>query len=173
MRVAVTGHRDLDEPTAAKVEIALYALLRSLVRNSPHDLVGISCLAAGADQIFARTVLALGGRLEVVLPSSGYAGTLTGRDRAAFNELRRRAALTRTLAHGYPDPGSYLQAGLHMLDSADLLVAVWDGGAPRGRGGTAEIAGYARGRMPVSVVWPEGAARLIKQPLSDSPQGCR
>jgi hypothetical protein len=161
MRIAVTGHRDLDGPTAAKVELALCALLRSLVQNSTHDLVGISCLAAGADQIFARTVLALGGRLEVVLPSSGYAGTLTGPDREAFDGLRRRADITRTLAHGHPDPDSYWQAGLHMLDSADLLVAVWDGGAPRGRGGTAEIAEYARGWMPVRVVWPEGAARVI------------
>jgi hypothetical protein len=160
MRIAVTGHRDLDEPTAAKVEIALRELLRSLAGDSPHDLVGISCLAAGADQIFARTVLALGGRLEVVLPSSRYPCTLTGRDREAFEELRRQADTTHTLVHRRPDPASYLQAGLRMLDSADLLIAVWDGGAARGRGGTAEIAQYARERMPVRVVWPEGAYRL-------------
>lgn len=168
MRIAVTGHRDLDEATATSVEIELRVLIGSLVPDAANDLVGISCLAAGADQIFARVVLALGGRLEVILPAYEYASTLAGRDREAFDELRRRADTTRILARRFPGPGSYLTAGLRMLDSADLLIAVWDGHAAQGRGGTAEIAKYAKGRMPVHVIWPAGAARLVPT-LSTAP----
>lgn len=32
---------------------------------------GVTCLARGADQIFARVVLDLGGTVEVVLPAAG------------------------------------------------------------------------------------------------------
>jgi hypothetical protein len=39
------------------------------------------------------------------------------------------------------------------VESSDVLLALWDGGASRGRGGTAEIVAYARERgVPVEVV---------------------
>jgi len=156
LRVAVTGHRDLDEPTTAKVDTAI----RALLGETGQDIIGISCLAEGADQIFARAVLDLGGRLEVIIPSAGYAATLSSHARRAFEELKGRASRIRALAHPSPGPGPYLDAGLQMLDRADRLIAVWDGRQARGRGGTADIVDHAhRRRMPVSVVWPEGSAR--------------
>jgi hypothetical protein len=36
------------------------------------DVTGLSCLADGADQIFARAVTDLGGKLEVIIPASEY-----------------------------------------------------------------------------------------------------
>jgi hypothetical protein len=36
------------------------------------SLVGISCLADGADQLFARAVVDMGGALEVVIPAERY-----------------------------------------------------------------------------------------------------
>lgn len=159
MRIAITGHRDLDEPTTHMIDTALRRLLLSALSHSDRELVGMSCLAAGADQIFARAVLALGGRLEVVVPARGYEATLTGRARPAYEELKERAHTIRVLPHPRPGPRAYLEAGLRLLNSADLLVAVWDGRAARGQGGTGEIAHRARGRVPVCVLWPEGAGR--------------
>lgn len=157
-RVAITGHRDLDEPTAAMVDTAIRALLKEF----PRDIIGVSCLAAGADQIFARAVLDLGGTLEVIVPAAGYADTLDPWAREAFAELTSRASQVLTLEHPSPDPGSYRDAGLKMLDHSDYLIAVWDGRAARGPGGTAEIVEYARSRrMAVYVVWPDGAARVM------------
>jgi hypothetical protein len=158
MRVAVTGHRDLDGRTAAMVD----AEIRGLLGEPPRDLVGVSCLAAGADQIFARAVLDLGGRLEVIVPAAGYAAALEPWAKQGFEELVRRASRVWTLPHSRPGPGSYLDAGLTMLDRVDSLVAVWDGHAARGRGGTAEIVEHARRRrMAVHVVWPQGAAHAV------------
>lgn len=45
-------------------------LLRLL--SGVGDLVGVSCIARGADSVFAQVVLDVGGRLEVVLPSRNY-----------------------------------------------------------------------------------------------------
>jgi hypothetical protein len=156
-RIAITGHRDLDEPTTVTVDAAI----RALLREAPGPtIVGISCLAAGADQIFARAVLDLGGRLEVIIPSAGYEATLEG---TGFEELKGRAVSTRTLAHPAPGPGPFLDAGLQMLDRADRLFAVWDGHRARGVGGTAEIVEHARRRhMPVSIIWPHGATRTTR-----------
>jgi hypothetical protein len=42
----------------------------------------------------------------------------------------------------------------------DALVAVWDGAVPDGKGGTGDTVQLARARgVPVTVVWPDGAAR--------------
>ncbi|GAA0581458.1 hypothetical protein [Actinomadura livida] len=157
MRIAITGHRDLDEPTTVMVDEAIRTELRA---QSTRDIVGVSCLAAGADQIFARAVLHLGGRLEVVIPATGYAAALGGRARRGFEELKARASRIRALPHVLPGPGPYRDAGLTMLDRVDRLIAVWDGAPARGGGGTAEVVEYARRRgVAVHVIWPEGARR--------------
>ncbi len=159
-RIAITGHRDLDPPTALKVDAAIRDLLRQADGRDGRTVVGISCLAAGADQIFARAVLDLGGRLEVIIPSAGYAATLGGAAKTTFEELKARATRISALDHPSPGPGPYLDAGLRMLEHADRLVAVWDGRRAAGRGGTAEIVEHARRReIPVSIIWPRGAAR--------------
>ena len=47
-----------------------------------------------------------------------------------------------------------------MLGTIDELVAVWDGGPGTGKGGTTEVVAEARTRgIPVTVIWPDGAAR--------------
>jgi hypothetical protein len=67
-RIAVSGHRGLPAATADLVNKAIRA---GLAECAP-DVTGISCLADGADQIFARAVTDLGGRLEVIVPAAGY-----------------------------------------------------------------------------------------------------
>ncbi|MGW8374344.1 hypothetical protein [Streptomyces sp. ODS28] len=61
--LAVTGHMDLTEDTVAGVRAELRKLLE---RYEPTRLVGLSCLAQGADSLFAEAVLAAGGRLVAV-----------------------------------------------------------------------------------------------------------
>lgn len=157
LRIAVTGHRDLDGPTTAMVDAAIRARLRA---QRTRDIVGVSCLAAGADQIFARAILDLGGRLEVIVPATGYAAALGVPARGGFEELKARASRVRALRHRLPGPGPYRDAGLKMLDHADHLIAVWDGAPARGPGGTAEVVEYAhRAGVTVHVIWPAGARR--------------
>lgn len=69
-RIGITGHSNLPPATVALVDKALRVALAPYASDQP--LVGVTCLAEGADQIFARAVLDLGGRLEVILPAPDY-----------------------------------------------------------------------------------------------------
>jgi len=68
VRIGITGHSNLTPETVALVAEALRGLLVGV--NQP--VLGVTCLARGADQVFARVVLELGGEIEVVLPASDY-----------------------------------------------------------------------------------------------------
>ena len=53
-----------------------------------------------------------------------------------------------------------MDASLRMLDLAEKLIAVWDGQPARGYGGTADVVSAAKEKnIPVTIVWPPGAAR--------------
>jgi hypothetical protein len=130
---------------------------------SAHDgpLVGVSCLARGADQVFARVVLELGGRLDVVLPAADYRERKVKPDnREEFDELIGRSSTVRVLPFETSNQDAYAAANEVVFTSVDTLVAVWDGAPPDARGGTADAVEAARARgIPVTVVWPDGAAR--------------
>ncbi|GGO16719.1 hypothetical protein GCM10010116_33780 [Microbispora rosea subsp. aerata] len=149
VRIAVTGHRNLDPVTTSLVD----AEVRTFLRAYAPRMVGISCLALGADQIFAAAVLDLGGTLEAVVPAREYG-------EGAFHALLAVASRVRRLPFERASPEAYAAANELLIETADLLVAVWDGLPARGSGGTAEAVGAAaRRRVPVRVIWPAGAAR--------------
>jgi hypothetical protein len=151
--VGVTGHRELTPRIRQYVRKELTELLRG---RSP--LRGLSSLADGADQLFAHTVLREGGRLHAVIPAAGYVNTI--REVHLYQRLLAGASETVMLGFDTPGPAAYEAAGRYIVENCDLLVAVWDGAAPRGRGGTFAAVDYARtiGRELV-VCWPTGAVR--------------
>ena len=69
IRVGVTGHINLTRDTELLVADALRVELR---RISDRPVHGVTCLAGGADQVFARTILDLGGTYDVILPARDY-----------------------------------------------------------------------------------------------------
>lgn len=88
MRIGTTGHSNL-APSAEQVVIQA---LTTVLAGTPTPLIGVSCLARGADQIFARVVLDLGGQVEVVLPAADYRERKVKPDNAAvFEDLLARA----------------------------------------------------------------------------------
>lgn len=156
MRIGITGHTNLTAETSRLVRKALDAEL-----TGHADVVGMSCLARGADQIFARVVLDGGGTLEVVLPAADYRERKVKPDNVAtFDELIAEATTVRTMSFAESNSAAYMAASEHILDSADAIFAVWDGRPAAGRGGTADVVDAARERgLPVTVMWPEGAER--------------
>ncbi|UCM86500.1 hypothetical protein [Streptomyces marincola] len=156
--IAVTGHMDLTDATVPLVSAALRDLLAAY---PPADLVGVSCLAAGADSLFAEAVVAAGGRLVLVIPSRDYRERKVKPEQAAqFDRLAEAAAEVVTMPVERAGREAYEAAGKELLRRADRLVAVWDGRPPNGRGGTADTVLQAReAGLPVDVVWPAGAAR--------------
>ncbi|WP_024803430.1 hypothetical protein [Nocardia sp. BMG51109] len=155
-RIGITGHTGLTAATTRLVQDALAGRLH--VCGS--GLVGMSCLAPGADQVFADTVLTLGGRLEVILPANRYRdNAIAAAQRPAFDTLLHRAATVRVMPYAEPSPAAYRAANAALLADVDRLFAVWDGsdGEP---GGTSDaVAAALRRGVPVDIVWPEGARR--------------
>ena len=155
--VGMTGHAGLPPPTAELVTAALRDTLRPYVPN----LVGVTMLGPGADQLFARVVLELGGALYVVVPAAHYRDSFEDADaQRGYDELYGRASYFEALEYTESTEHAHMEAGKVVVDRSSVLVAVWDGQPSRGLGGTADVVAYARERgVPVTVIWPEGATR--------------
>ncbi|MEU0882382.1 hypothetical protein ABZ345_27535 [Lentzea sp. NPDC005914] len=155
-QLAITGHRGL----SAELEAEVDRMIRAAVAESGSGVVGVSCLADGADAVFAQAVLDAGGSLVAVLPAAEYRESLPEDYRPVYDRLLARAGEVVRLPFVTPDPRAYMEAGKRMIDESDSLLAVWDGQPGRGPGGTADVVAYARSRgVPVTVLWPEGAIR--------------
>lgn len=157
-RIGITGHMNL---TPATEKLVTAALREVLAPYTDGDLVGVSCLARGADQLFACVVLDLGGTLEVILPSSTYREQKVKPDnQSAFDDLLGRALRVHTMPFIEADRDAYEAANEKLLHAIDRLVAVWDGQPSADQGGTGATVEQARQLgATVDVVWPRGAQR--------------
>lgn len=103
----------------------------------------VSPIADGADQIAAEVALELGWELEAILPfeRSAYRASLGNHgSKERFDALLERAGCVLELP-GDPSDGldAYVMTGRATVAHCDILIAVWDGKPPRGRGGTGEV----------------------------------
>jgi hypothetical protein len=155
-RIAISGHRGLDARTTNLIDQAI----RERLSECPAGITGLSCLADGADQIFARAVIDCGGMLEVIIPAEEYRSGLPAGVYSEYDDLLSRAAAIHRLPFTGSTSESHMAASKLMVDKADELYAVWDGKPARAYGGTADVVAYAReNNMPVEVIWPAGASR--------------
>lgn len=174
-RIGITGHRwgaSLEPAARGRIQSQLGSVLASAegvtwtvaqeyataFSPEPPRLVAISSLAEGADRLFAAEALAAGWEFDAVLP---FAACEYQRDfetderKVEFESLLARAGTVFEIGDPRPDNDSseaYETAGLVLLDHIDLLVAIWDGGESRGRGGTREVVDEAA-RRGIPVVW--------------------
>jgi hypothetical protein len=186
-RVGVTGHRRLPTPLT-HLRAFVSDVLRDLRQRLPpeRDLILVTALAEGADQLVAEVALsrAVGARVEVVLPLEleDYRRDFVDSEDAerrllsllprasrfcvvdgSYEHCRlRRPFHQKSTAKSQLDKGSprelaYLHAGLCMVDT-DALVAIWDGKPERGVGGTGQIVRAAReAGTPLRWITPDGA----------------
>ncbi|WP_084956147.1 hypothetical protein [Thermoactinospora rubra] len=156
MRIAVSGHRGLPPETARLVDQGI----REVLSEYGPEITGLSCLADGADQIFARAVVDMGGQLEVVIPAEQYRDGLPAEAWEEYDALLTQAVRVHRLPLVESTSEAHMAASRRMLDQADELIAVWDGQPARGYGGTADVVAEAKERgITVRIVWPEGARR--------------
>jgi hypothetical protein len=184
LRVGVTGHRSIDpgEPAIVDAVRTMLAQIQQTRRAgttaTPVDLTVVSALAEGADRLVAREALGRGASLEVVLPlpRDDYECDFTSaRSKAEFRALLAQAAAVTEQAAGGKREEAYERGGHAVVDRSDVLLALWDGRASRGRGGTAEVVSYARQqRVPVLRIpvarpgdRPPRASPIDGQPLPD------
>ena len=182
-RLGVTGHRSGSMGPAARtvvdrisdavrdvttVALDQYMANRDWFGHSPPQLLMVSPLADCADQIAANAALANGYALHVVLPFSREQTRAEVAEpfREEFDRLADSAGCLLELPGKPAEPlEAYVMAGRATLAHCDLLIAVWDGQVPRGRGGTGEVVELAMARgipiihipidpkRPVTLLW--------------------
>ena len=135
--------------------------IRNILRQAEPPLCAVTALAAGADQLVAAEILQTGGHLHVIVPSRNYERSFaTTEDLASFRSLLAAAHDVTRLDYAEPSEEAFLAAGKTVVDSCEMLIAIWDGKPARGLGGTADVVRYARDTgKAVSIVWPDGIGR--------------
>ena len=174
LTVGVTGHRLEAIPAAERAGVeariadvltqieaeakALHEREQELFSRQAPLFTLVSPLAEGADQMAAEAALALGWQLQVVLPfdRASYGADFNDDDSARrFHKLLEAASCTLELPGDPRDPlEAYVMAGRGTVAHCDILIAVWDGLPPRGRGGTAEVVELALARGTAIVHLP-------------------
>lgn len=181
-RIGVTGHRlppklptnSLEQirATVGRILDKLFDLRISAIGapsapGAGHDpaqgnsiqIVIVSSLAQGADQIVAEEGLARGGVVDAVLPfpPGEYRRDFVGKEACArFESLLSRCRSTVALDYSRPAAArAYEAAGLQMLAESNVLIAIWDENEASGRGGTAHVVAQAmHDGVPVAVINP-------------------
>jgi hypothetical protein len=159
--IGVTGHRSeaLGEAGALREQVRAALELIVAAASDLHSTAGpifsseapsfhfVTPLADGADQIAAEAALDAGYRLTAVLPFAreSYRAELIGNGGLAlFDTLLERSQCVLELPGDRSNElDAYVMAGRATVAHCDLLVAIWDGLLPRGRGGTGEVVDLA------------------------------
>jgi hypothetical protein len=151
--VAVTGHRDPAPESAAHLGSAVGAFLHQLRTHLPHTQLRIMVgMAQGADLLVAQSAVELGIPVDAVLPMplAEYAADFTP---VAFEQLQRLLRQSGVSvvelpmprpAGGAPGPDplqrdeAYARLTQHLIRSAGLMLALWDGTPSTLPGGTSD-----------------------------------
>jgi hypothetical protein len=165
LRVGVTGHRadKLREESIARVSPLIATTLQRLrdvaQRAQAARLQVVSPLAEGADRLVARLALEQGAELIAPLPfpRDQYLEDFSSvPSKAEFDALLKEAREVITLkgnrATEQGRKAAYAAVGAAVVDKSDLLLALWNGEAADGHGGTAEVVQSAR-RAGRAVLW--------------------
>jgi len=181
--IGVTGHRlHRLRPDLGLIEAAIERTLDGIVRLYPDAVFAVmSSLAEGADRLVARIAMKrLAARLYVPLPLPYdlYAedfGSAARLDRTAsineFHELLGQADRYFELPLSFgsvvelsrrDEVGSrarsrqYALAGAYVVQRCHELVALWDGRAHEGEGGTAQVVAWRCQGVPAEYRFPDG-----------------
>lgn len=150
--MGVTGHRRLQEEEAVNGAIGKsLELIKSEARLAHTEILFtvLSPLAEGADRLVAHQVLACPrSELEVVLPmrEEVYLEDFKKNEsKKEFKDLLHHVQVkhVKRLKARETRQESYRSAGRYVVDHCDVLIALWDGDAAAGVGGTGEIVAYA------------------------------
>lgn len=166
LTVGITGHRPnrMPESQWPRIESQLAEVMAEIEARHPRrSWVLISGLAEGADRLAAFVGLARGWKLHAILAfhrkrfEEDFGGPLSvGEFRALLGCADRITEPDPRWHVGRPANDGYDAMGNAMLEFSQKLIAIWDGGASRGKGGTIEVIEAAR-RRAIPVVWVHAA----------------
>ncbi|MCX6951911.1 MAG: hypothetical protein NTV51_07070 [Verrucomicrobia bacterium] len=142
--VGFSGHRSVENP--AGVARAITGALESLRREAPGEWLALSSVADGSDQMFVAQARALGLSWHAILPlpKAEFSKDFSAADWNAVETMLTHAEHVRVITENGTREDAYLDCGMETVNGADVLLAVWDGQPARGKGGTADVVGYAK-----------------------------
>ena len=170
LNVGITGHRAgvLTAPLVRTLRPVVYTVFRQLrdatlsLRDSEEsfcsstapDLRLHTALATGADQLAAICGRSSGYFVRAVLPfePSDYRQDFApGEELDGFEQALAAAdEIVALPGHRSDLEAAYVQVGETLVDTADVLIAIWDGEQGHGPGGTAYVVDLAlRTGVPV------------------------
>jgi len=162
LHVGVTGHRPnrMPERQWRRIKRTLAQAMAKIEAENPgRPLVLVTGLAEGADRFAAFVALGRGWSLHVILAFHQSRFVKDFPDPYALGEFRALLDASAQLEEPNkrwhirkaPEKG-YEAVGKRLLKLSDVLIAIWDGKASRGKGGTIEVIKEAQGKN-IPVYW--------------------
>lgn len=140
MRVGITGHQKLGSEVRVKwvCREVSYAVKKYNVTQ------GVTCLATGADQIYAEILKGENIPYVVVIPSDKYEKTFGDRSSLEkYQMLLDQANRMIKLKFNEPNEKAFFEAGKRVVNLSRAIFAIWNGKKAKGLGGTGDIVQYA------------------------------
>ena len=139
MKVGITGHQNL---TAAESDWLRDELEIEIKQMKIEE--AFSCLAIGADQIFARVILAKNIPLVAITPCKKYEQTFDDNRIELYKSLLKQTTNEIILDFESPSEEAFYEAGKTVVNKSDVVFAFWDSLPSKGLGGTADIVSIAK-----------------------------
>lgn len=146
--VAITGHRDMIETKELREKVSSF--FDDVIQKS-KELTLLSPLAEGADRFVAKIFLEKQKEhkhLSLVVPmpfsKERYLKDFDEASQKEFFELLDKA----NDSFSVPNLGNsgYVTLGRYIVDSSDILLALWDGTYNGKAGGTGDVVEYSQGK---------------------------
>jgi hypothetical protein len=140
MKVGITGHQNIGSQDTIKWTTEN---LKEIIQEANIDL-GITCLARGADQLYAELIQNYHIPYIAIIASKDYQKTFTDMTSLkTFESLIKTAKEVKILDYEKANEQAFFDAGKLMVDNSDMIIAVWDGKPAKGLGGTGDVVRYA------------------------------
>jgi hypothetical protein len=158
--IGVSGHRDLRPEDREALCAAIDTFFARVSARFPHsDLLVLTGLASGADQLVAERANARGCGFVAVLPMplEAYREDFAPAEREAFEDLLARATAVVELPYGGAHSaatlredraartGQYARLGAYLVANSTILLALWNGKPADAEGGTGDVVAIASG----------------------------
>lgn len=142
--IGFSGHRQLANPE--QIAKSIRTALEEFRKAAPGEWLALSSVAAGSDILFVRESMRAALPWQAVLPlaPTKFREDFSPAEWREAEALMAEAEQVRILSDADGRNDAYLDAGLETVHESDVLLAVWDGAPSRGKGGTADVIGYAR-----------------------------
>ncbi|MCF6131873.1 hypothetical protein [Flavobacterium wongokense] len=151
LKIGITGHRNLYDHNKVKSDLKS-KIQKILADNNATEFESWTSLAYGADTLFAEvSVESFSAPLKIILPfnQKEYENDFDTPQR--LNNLKSwTSKYNDAISVINPNPiqnqeerdDAYYNAGIHICNRVDVMIAVYDNEKPEGKGGTGDIVEY-------------------------------